>query len=240
MLLHFEKKMDVTSVAETNQSERMGEENHFDKTVEQDKRMVCAKHNNKPLVYYCFKCQVPVCNDCVVVGEHKNTEHQYELINEAVKLERKDIERLMVKAKSEIYSYNDASVRLQKALGELHSQYVTAHDKLNRLHFEEELKIVNQLCDVDKCVEKKETACTFGNNILQSSSAVELLCMKKIFDTQFRQLITGKPMVDTNFSLDLDSIREKFEQLANDAFQTESTQSNYGNSTSSPTLPGLP
>lgn len=235
-----------------------------DEKVAIHKPIFCATHNSENFKYYCFKCQVPICNDCVV-GEHKGTEHHYELIGEAEKLARNDIEDLMTKAKSKINYCDEASTTLGNALTELQSQHDTAHSlildtykrckkildecreqslkDLDRLHSERELKVMDLMHNVEKSVERTETACKFTNKFLQSANATEFLCMKKLIGTQFGALITETPTVNVNFSLEFNSKVENFEQLATDAFgkfRTESTQPSPKESTPPPTLPGLP
>lgn len=228
------------------------------------KPIFCATHSSENIKYYCFKCQVPVCNDCVI-GEHKGTEHHYELIGEAEKLMRHDIEDLITKAKSKISYCDDASTSLGNALTELQNQHDTAHKlitetykhckkvldecrdqafkDLDRLHSERELKIMDLMHNVEKSVEKTESACKFTNKLLQMSNAAEFMCMKKMISAQFVQLISDTPKADLHFSLELKPKIDNFEQLAADAFgkfQTESTPPSPKESTPPPTLPGLP
>lgn len=235
-----------------------------DEKVTIHKPIFCSTHNSENFKYYCFKCQVPVCNDCVV-GEHKGSEHHYELIGEAEKLMRNDIEDLMNKAKSKISYCDEASTSLGNALTELQSQHDTAHSvimdtykrckkildecrdqsfkDLDRFHSERELKIMDLMHNVEKCVEKTEAACKFTNKLLQTSNATEFLCMKKMIGAQFQQLISDTPKADVQFSLKFMPKMEKFEQLAPDAFgkfRTESTPPSPKESTPPPTLPGLP
>lgn len=235
-----------------------------DEKVAIHKPIFCATHNSENLKYYCFKCQIPVCNDCVV-GEHKGSEHHYELIGEAEKLMRNDIDNYMVKAKNKISYCYEASTNLGNALTELQNQHDTAHiaitdtykrckkildecrerslKDLERLHSERELKIMDLLHNVEKCVEKTETACKFTNKLLQASNATEFLCMKKMLSAQFLQLISDTPKADIHYSLEFDSKMEKFEQMAADAFgkfRTESSPPSPKESTPPPTLPGLP
>lgn len=235
-----------------------------DEKVTIHKPIFCSAHSSENFKYYCFKCQVPVCNDCVV-GEHKGSEHHYELIGEAEKLMRNDIEDLMKKAKSKIDYCDDASTSLGNALTELQSQHDNAHaaimdtykrckkilddcrdqslKDLDRLHSERELKIMDLMHNVEKCVEKTETACKFTNKLVQSANAIEFLCMKKLIGTQFLQLISDTPKADVHFSLEFGPKMEKFEQVASDAFgkfRTESTPQSPKESTPPPTLPGLP
>lgn len=207
----------------------------------------CAMHTGGSLEYYCFKCQVPICKDCVV-GEHQDIEHHCEYIGKAAKLARSEIEDLMAQANSLNNYCGDALATLRNALSELQSQRVTAHNlivntfercskkldkcrelslkELDRLHSERELQISNQLHTVEKCVESIGTACPFTNKMLQSANASELLVMKKQIGSQLCALTMNRPTINTNFSLEFDSGVEQFEQLATVTFgklRTEST-----------------
>lgn len=228
------------------------------------KPIFCTHHPSENLKYYCFKCQVPVCNDCVT-GDHKGSEHHYELISEAEKRMRNDIEDLMTNAKSKITYCDDASLNLGNALTELQNQHDTAHDhitamykrfkkaldecrdrllkELECLHSERELKIMDMLHNVEKSVEKTETACKFTNKVLQTANGTEFLCLKKLISTQFFNLISNTPKVEVNYSLEFISKSENFEQLTQTAFgkfRTESTPPSPKESTPPPTLPGRP
>lgn len=207
----------------------------------------CATHNSEIVQYYCFKCQVPICKDCIL-GEHQGIEHHCEFIGKAAKLARKEIDALMAQAKSLNNFCDEASATLLNALSELRTQHAAAHDlivntyerctkkldkcrelslnELDRLHSERELDIAGQLHTVEKCIEKIGTACTFTNRLLQSANASEFLCMKKRIGSQLYALIMDTPTINANFSLEFDSGVEQFEQLATTAFgkiRTEST-----------------
>lgn len=235
-----------------------------DEKVSIHKPIFCPTHASENLKYYCMKCQMPICNDCVI-GDHKGSEHHYELIGDVEKSMRNDIEDLMTNAKSKTTYCDEASTNLGNALTELQSQHDTAHKSitetykrckkilddchdqslkdLDRLHSERELKIMDLLHNVEKCVEKTETACKFTNKLLQSANATEFSCMKKLITAQFLQLIANTPKADVHFSLEFDSKIEKFEQLAHEAFgkfRTESSPPSPKESTPPPTLPGLP
>lgn len=235
-----------------------------DEKVAIHKPIFCTSHPSENLKYYCFKCQVPVCSDCVV-GEHKGSEHHYEMITEAEHLIRSDIEDLMTNAKSKITYCDEASTSLGNALTELQNQHDTAHKlitesykcckkilddfhaqsqkDLERLHSERELKIMDLMHNVEKCVEKTETACKFTNKLLESANATEFLCMKKLITSQFLHLIANTPKVDVNFSLEFISKVDKFEQLAINSFgsfRTEKAIASPKESTPPPTLPALP
>lgn len=235
-----------------------------DEVVAIHKPIFCNHHTSENLKYYCFKCQVPVCNDCVT-GDHKGSEHHYELISEAEKRMRNDIEDLMTNAKSKITYCDEASLNLGNALTELQNQHDIAHDhitdiykrfkkaldecrdrllkELDCLHSERELKIMDMLHNVEKSVEKTETACKFTNKVLQTANGTEFLCLKKLISTQFFNLISNTPKVEVNYSLEFVSKSENFEQLTQAAygeFRTESTPPSPKESTPPPTLPGRP
>ena len=77
------------------------------KSVDNDKPLVihkplyCNVHVSENLKYYCFNCQIPVCNDCLI-ADHKGSEHHYDIIGSAEKSVRGDVENLMKEAKSKV------------------------------------------------------------------------------------------------------------------------------------------
>lgn len=66
------------------------------------KPLYCHIHKSENLKYYCFNCQMPVCNDCLIT-DHKGSEHHYDVIALAEKSVRGDVENLMKEAKSKVY-----------------------------------------------------------------------------------------------------------------------------------------
>lgn len=228
------------------------------------KPLFCTTHPSENLKYYCFKCQVPICNDCVI-GDHKGAEHHYESVGEAEKRMRNDVKELMINAKQKINYCDEASLNLENALSELETQHDSARELINdsykrvkaildecrdnalkeleRLHSERELKIMDLMHTVEKSVEKTESACKFTTKVLQHANATEFLSLKYLISSQFSNLISSIPKADVNFSLEFENKADKFEQLAQEAFgkfRTESTPPSPKESTPPPTLPGLP
>lgn len=229
------------------------------------KPLFCSVHTNENLKYYCFNCQIPVCNDCLIADSHKGSEHHYDIITSAEKCVRHDIENLMKEARAKVKYCDTAVANLGTALTELQSQHDLARDlieesyqnfkavldkcrdqslkDLENLHSERELKIMDLLHNVEKTVEKIDGVCKFTSRVLDQANAAEFLSMKKLISTQFMNLINNIPKCDTNYSLEFDTKFEKFEQLAQETFgkfRTESTPPSPKESTPPPTLPGMP
>ncbi|KAJ6638590.1 Brain tumor protein [Pseudolycoriella hygida] len=227
------------------------------------KPLFCQIHSSENLKYYCFNCQVPVCNDCLIAN-HKGAEHHYESIADAEKRMRSEIEKLCLSAKAKVTFCDGAVGNLNNSLTELQSQHDTAREQieenyesfkqildrcretalkdLEKLHSERELKIMDLLHDVEKSVEKIEIACKFAKKVLNQANGTELLSLKKTIGTQILNLINHTPQADVNFSLDFDSNYDKFNVMAQDTFgkfRTESTVVPKEN-TPPPTLPGMP
>lgn len=227
------------------------------------KPLFCQIHSSENLKYYCFNCQVPVCNDCLIAN-HKGAEHHYELIADAEKRMRGEIEKLLLSAKAKVDYCDGAVGNLSNSLTELQSQHDSAREQiednyesfkqilercrenalkdLEKLHSERELKIMDLLHEVEKSVEKIENASKFTKKVLNQANGTELLSLKKIIGTQIINLIKHTPQVDVNFSLDFDSNYDKFNVMAQDTFgkfRTESTVVPKEN-TPPPTLPGMP
>ncbi|XP_055844069.1 B-box type zinc finger protein ncl-1-like isoform X1 [Episyrphus balteatus] len=228
------------------------------------KPLFCNVHTSENLKYYCYNCQIPVCNDCLI-ADHKGSEHHYEVIGLAEKCVRVDIEDLMKEAKSKVQYCDSAASKLSSDLTELQSQHDTARDlieesfqsfkavlekcrdqslkELGKLHSERELKIMDLLQNIENTMGKIDGVCTFTKRVLEQANAAEFLSMKKLISKQFINLINNTPKCDVNYSLEFDTKFDKFEQLAHDTFgkfRTESTPPSPKESTPPPTLPGMP
>ncbi|XP_058979021.1 uncharacterized protein LOC131802651 isoform X2 [Musca domestica] len=235
-----------------------------DKPLIIHKPLYCNVHTSENLKYYCFNCQIPVCNDCLI-ADHKGSEHHYDIIALAEKSVRGDVENLIKEAKSKVQYCDDADANLCSALNELQSQHDSARDliqetyenykkiiekcrdqalvELKKLHSERVLKIMDLMQNIQNTMGKIDNTCKFTNRVLEQANAAEFLSMKKLIATQFINMINTTPKCDINYSLTFDTKPEKFEQLAQETFgkfRTESTPPSPKESTPPPTLPGMP
>lgn len=226
------------------------------------KPLFCTSHLSENLKYYCFNCNVPVCNECLS-ADHKGADHPYELIADAEKRVRPEIEEALRTAKSKVVYCDTAAGNLSNSLTELQSQHDNARElieenyvgfkailekcrekalkDLERLHSERELHIMDSLHSVEQQVECIENTCKFTTKVLQKANGAELLSLKQMISKQIHHLINSTTKTELNFSLEFDSKFEKFEVLAQDTFgkfRTESSQSPK-ESTPPPTLPGM-
>ncbi|XP_059618821.1 brain tumor protein [Phlebotomus argentipes] len=228
------------------------------------KPLFCTTHATENLKYYCFSCEVPVCNECLI-AEHKGGDHVYEIISDAEKCVRIEVENLMKEARGKVDYCDQAACHLGSALNELQTQHDVARDlieesyqsfkavlekcrdnalkELKALHSERELKIMDVLHNVEKSVEKIDNACKFTKRVLDQSNAPELLSLKKLIGCQFLNLVSTTPKAESNYSVEFNSNFEKFERLAHDSFgkfQTEGSPVSPKECTPPPTLPGMP
>lgn len=228
------------------------------------KPLYCNIHSTENLKYYCFNCQIPVCNDCLI-ADHKGSEHHYEIINDAEKRSRNEIEGLMKEAKMKLDYCCESSVNLETALQELQSQHDTARGlieesyqsfkaileryrdqsmkDLKNLHSDRVLKIMDTLHNVTKSSEKIENACKFTEKVLEHANGPEMLSLKKIISSQFLNLINNTPKAERTYSIEYETNFEKYEQLIRDTFgkfRTESSMPSPKECTPPPTLSGMP
>lgn len=228
------------------------------------KPLFCRVHASENLKYFCFNCQVPVCNDCLLY-EHKGAEHNYEIISDAEQRMKKEVQGLMTEARTKFEYCEKTTSNLDQSLQEIQVQYETTRDAINenyaalksildncreesmrdlqKLHSERELKIMDLFHNVETTAEKIENAVIFTKKVLEQANAPEFLSLKKMLSSQFLNLIHTIPKADVNFSLQFVSKRDKFEQLIRDAFgsfRTENTPPSPKESTPPPTLPGMP
>ncbi|XP_039959311.1 brain tumor protein isoform X2 [Bactrocera neohumeralis] len=235
-----------------------------DKPLTIHKPLFCNVHSAENLKYYCFNCQIPVCNDCLI-ADHKGSEHHYDVIAMAEKSVRVDVENLMKEAKSKVQYCDAAASNLSSALTELQTQHDSARarieetyqnykkilekcrdqslNELGKLHSERELKVMDLLQNIENTMGKIDSTCKFTMRVLDQANAAEFLSMKKLISSQFINLINSTPKCDINYSLTFDTKAEKFEQVAQETFgkfRTESTPPSPKESTPPPTLPGMP
>uniref|UniRef100_A0A182PA16 B box-type domain-containing protein n=1 Tax=Anopheles epiroticus TaxID=199890 RepID=A0A182PA16_9DIPT len=229
------------------------------------KPLYCTVHAMENLKYYCFNCQTPVCNECLI-GEHKGNDHNYHIISEAEKPMRQELECAMRDAKSKIEYCNQATSKLESSLHDLQSQYETARGLINesyqsckavleqcrenalknleKLHSERELKIMDLYDNVAKSVEKIEVAAKYARKVVDQANGPEMLSMKSMICAQLNQVMVTAPKVDVKFSIEFQSNYDKFEQLVPELFGKFRTESSLptgvSETTPSPTLPGVP
>lgn len=227
------------------------------------KPLYCSVHATENLKYFCYSCETPVCNECLIV-EHKATEHTYEIISEAEKHMRTDVEKLLQDTRSKVeHCYSETS-KLESSLQELQQQHDTARDvikeaydtvikaiekrkdqvmsDLKALHKEREIKIMEQFHHVEKSVDQMEYCAAFTRKLLDNGNGPEILSLKKMICQQLKTLIGTVPKVDVNYSLEFVSNVKKFEEGAPELlgkFRTESTVSPK-ETTPPPSLPGMP
>jgi hypothetical protein len=226
------------------------------------KPLYCSVHATENLKYFCYSCETPVCNECLI-SDHKATDHHYEIISEAEKDMRMDVEKLLKNTRGKIEYCDAENAKLESSLEELQQQndaacneiskaYDTiievvqkrkeqAMSELDNLHTEREIKIMEQIHQIEKAVEQMEYCAMFTRKLLDNGNGHEILSMKKMISQQLIKLIDTIPKVEINYSIEFISNVKKFEELAPELFgkfRTESTVSPK-ESTPPPTLPGM-
>lgn len=227
------------------------------------KPLYCSVHATENLKYFCYSCETPVCNECLIV-DHKGTEHRYEIISEAEKHMRTEVEKLLQDTRSKVDYCDGENTKLESSLQELQQQHDVAREcikesydtitsvmekrkdqamsELKALHKEREIKIMEQFHHVEKSVDQMEYCAAFTRKLLDNGNGPEILSLKKMISHQLKTLISTIPKVDVNYSLEFVSNVKKFEDLAPELFgkfRTESTVSPK-ETTPPPSLPGMP
>ncbi|XP_034949845.1 B-box type zinc finger protein ncl-1-like [Chelonus insularis] len=217
------------------------------KTVPIHKPIFCEFHPAENMKFYCYTCQEPICNECLLV-EHKTPEHQYERISDAEGRQIEEIVNLMSESKTKISECERASLQLENALSELQSQHDQAKDliietfqsykailekcrdnalnNLEKLHSERELEVMDTFHNVDKTKEKIEDANRFTSRLLEHGDTIEILALKRLVSTQLMNLINNTPKPNIKFSIEFQTDYDHFDSVINECFgkfKTEST-----------------
>ncbi|XP_023174459.1 E3 ubiquitin-protein ligase TRIM33 isoform X2 [Drosophila hydei] len=223
------------------------------KNVQNDKLIIhkpicCRQHVNENLKYYCFTCQVPTCNDCLL-GDHKGNDHHYETALVAEQTVRADLEQTIAETLKKAQYCNDAGGNLSSALTELQSQHDNVRQQiedayksykrilevirdqllteLGRLHSERELKIMDLMQSLENNMGRLQQASQFGQRAIEKANAIEFLLLKPVISAQCANLIDQTPQSDVNYQLQFECMPEKFERFAREMFgkfRTESTK----------------
>ncbi|XP_060830287.1 B-box type zinc finger protein ncl-1 [Bombus pascuorum] len=211
------------------------------------KPIFCEYHPAENMKFYCYTCQEPICNECLLI-EHKAPEHQYERLVDAEPRQKEELIKLMNESKARIADCDQVSAQLENALSELQAQHDQAKDlivetfqsykavlekcrdnalvELEKLHSDRELEIMDTFHSVEKTVEKIEDACRFTSRLLEHGDAVEILALRRIVGTQLMNLIKNTPKPNVTFSIQFQTDYNQFEKALKEVFgkfHTEST-----------------
>ncbi|XP_076683693.1 protein meiotic P26 isoform X4 [Andrena cerasifolii] len=211
------------------------------------KPIFCEFHPAENMKFYCYTCQEPICNECLLI-EHKAPEHQYERLIDAEPRQKEELVKLMNESKAKIADCDQVSAQLENALSELQAQHDQAKDliiemfqsykavlekcrdsalvELEKLHSNRELEIMDTFHTVEKTVEKIEDACRFTSRLLEHGDAVEILALRRIVGTQLMNLIKNTPKPNVTFSIEFQTDYDQFEKTVKEVFgkfHTEST-----------------
>lgn len=79
------------------------------------KPLYCNVHATESLKYFCYRCEIPVCNECLI-SDHNASEHRYEVINEAEKHMRMEVESLLKDTQAKVDQCDVESSKLESSL----------------------------------------------------------------------------------------------------------------------------
>ncbi|XP_012286456.1 B-box type zinc finger protein ncl-1 isoform X2 [Orussus abietinus] len=210
-----------------------------DETIPIHKPIFCEYHPAENLKFYCYPCQEPICNECLL-SEHKAPEHQYERLADAEPRQREELASLMAESKARISDYDQASSQLENALSELQVQHDQAKDLINetfqsykallekyrdnalveleRLHSGRELEIMDNFFSVEQTVDRIEDACRFTSRLLEHGDAAEILALRRVVGTQLLNLIKNTPKLNVPCSIEFRTDYDHFEKTVKEAF----------------------
>ncbi|XP_075234706.1 E3 ubiquitin-protein ligase meiotic P26 [Lycorma delicatula] len=203
------------------------------------KPVFCETHTIEAVKFYCYKCQILICNECIM-GDHIAPEHHYERLSEAAEKQKVELRNLVAESKAKVSLCEDATNALQLALTDLQVQRDTASDLINEtfqsykallekrkeevleelksIHDQRELKVMESFHNVEKTMECIEDACKFTNRLLDLGNAAEILALRRVVGTQLLNLINNTPKPDVNISIEFTSDMDKFNEAVQSTF----------------------
>ncbi|KAJ8682059.1 hypothetical protein QAD02_017851 [Eretmocerus hayati] len=203
------------------------------------KPIFCDSHPSENMKFYCYSCQVPICNECLLV-EHKAPEHHYERLTDAEPRQREELLNLVNESKACIGDCDQMSSQIDSALSELQAQRDQAKDliletfqsykailekcrdksleDLEQVHSKRELDIMDVFHSVEKTVEKIECACQFTDRLLEHGDAVEVLSLRRLVANQLTALLSNMPKPNITSNIEFQTDFNTFERTISDAF----------------------
>lgn len=196
--------------------------------------LMCPVHTGEMLKYFCHTCEVPVCIECTV-GDHKQPAHRYERASRAGPDQRNELEARVSDARAQVCACEDSVEQMSDGLQELQNQRDTAKaqiqeafdgyraalerrqdqllEELEKLHLEEELRIMDALHAAEKMMERIEDACRFTDRLLEHANILEMLSLKKLVSSRLQELIRAAPRPKVLPDLCFDSDVDQFESV---------------------------
>ncbi|KAK0080316.1 hypothetical protein PV325_014163 [Microctonus aethiopoides] len=217
------------------------------KAVPIHKPIFCEFHPAENMKFYCYTCQEPICNDCLLV-EHKAPEHQYERLVDAEGCQKEELINLVADSKNKMMDCEELSSQLENGLSELQAQHDQAKDliietfqsykailekcrdnalnNLEKLHSDRELEVMDTFHNIEKTVERIEDACRFTSRLLEHGDTTEILTLKRTVASHLINLINNTPKANIKFSIEFQTDYNRFDKVVNESFgkfKTEST-----------------
>ncbi|CAF1259758.1 unnamed protein product [Rotaria sp. Silwood1] len=149
---------------------------HHEPTILKEKSfelMLCEKHQDEKLKYWCLKCERSVCSDCLL-NEHKD--HQYELIYKIAKdFETKvniDLSNIELSLNKNV---NQTNTSIKTIKDEYELEKLMINDSMNflqRIIDEHEQEILQKLRDID--INNNKLMENFKNHLINELYELEL------------------------------------------------------------------
>lgn len=203
-----------------------------DKVVPIHKPIFCTTHPSENLKFFCYTCQTPICNECMVVL-HSVPEHHFERLADAEGVQREELTALVGKSKERMTKCEETSTSLGNTLSDLEMQHDNARalieetfqsykallekcrdgalEDLNKLHSEQELKIMETMHSMEETMDRLEESSQFAGRLLEHGNAAEVLSLRKVVGARLTALVASTPSNDLTVNLEFHTDFNKFE-----------------------------
>ncbi|XP_046430498.1 brain tumor protein [Neodiprion virginianus] len=191
-----------------------------------EKTLLCPRHKNELLKYYCKSCGVPVCKECTV-SDHLAPLHDCAHISEAGPQQLEAVARAVQEGRARASDIRTAVKAADHGAARLQVQYHKAQNEINdtfqfyRSMLEErKQELLKELESVfsakhislgvvtqkaNDTADKIQQTCDFVERLTKYTTVTEVLMVKKLLDTKLQALINSTPDV-TNHSADLEFV----------------------------------
>lgn len=173
--------------------------------------VLCPRHKNEPLKYYCRTCAQPVCKECTVL-EHPAGLHECEHLSEVGPKQLEAIGQAVHEVKAKATDIRNMIKTVEHTSGRLQVQYHKAQNEINDTFLfyrsmleERKQELLKELESVfsakqlslgvvsqkgQETVDQIYKTCEIVERFNKCASAVEILMLRKLVDAKLQQFLS--------------------------------------------------
>lgn len=182
-----------------------------------DKPVLCLRHKNEPLKFFCHTCNLPICKECTLL-DHPKGLHEYDLLAEVAPKHVDGLVHLIEDGRSKSHELKTQLKNAEQGQQRLQMAYQKAQSEVSETfqfyrsmieeRRQETLKELESVYNakvlalgllqknVQETVDKIVRVTEFVERLTKFSSHTEVMVFKQLLDTKFQSILSYQPDVN--------------------------------------------